>query len=357
MTLLLNTLSSVMATWGSSLLVKATVTLVLTLLVVRLARRSRAAVRHLWLTAGFAVLLVLPLAPALDPSVRVEVIPVVVEESIAEALAIEAIPVVAIAPSESAASPPVPRATPTGAEILVLLWLGGFLTCALPVAIGLVQVRRLRRRGLPWLDGQRVVSALAREADLRRSVDVALHEAIDAPATCGIRRHTVLFPIDARSWPDEDLARAAVHELEHVRRADCLINVFARLICAAYWFHPLVWVAWHRLSLEAERACDDAVLRRAEATTYADQLVTLAGRVTANTRHPLLAMANRNDLVQRIAAVLDQRQARGRVGFALGAVIVLAAVTAAIAISPLQAARGARDLTGSAVAPSVSADT
>src|SRR5688572_26780953 len=112
MTLLLNTLSSVMATWGSSLLVKATVTLVLTLLVVRLARRSRAAVRHLWLTAGFAVLLVLPLAPALVPSVRVEVIPVVVEEYIAEALAIEAIPVVAIAPSESAASPPVPRATP-----------------------------------------------------------------------------------------------------------------------------------------------------------------------------------------------------------------------------------------------------
>jgi hypothetical protein len=44
----------------TALVVKATITLVLTLLAVRAARHSRAAVRHLWLTAGFAVLVALP---------------------------------------------------------------------------------------------------------------------------------------------------------------------------------------------------------------------------------------------------------------------------------------------------------
>jgi hypothetical protein len=34
-----------------------------------------------------------------------------------------------------------------------------------------------------------------------------------------------------------------------------------------------VWIAWRRLALEAERSCDDAVLRRSEAAAYADQLV------------------------------------------------------------------------------------
>ena len=43
-----------------------------------------------------------------------------------------------------------------------------------------------------------------------------------------------------------------------------------------YWFHPLVWMAWRRLRLEAEKACDDAVLREAGPEAYADQLVTLA---------------------------------------------------------------------------------
>ena len=338
MTALLNSLSSVMTAWGPSLVVKATLTLVLTLLVVRLARESRAAVRHLWLTAGFSVLLALPLAPALVPSVRVEVMPVlsVIEEYIAEPPAIETLPA-SIGASSQKSAPTAPRWTPTLTEILTAVWLGGLLVFLMPVVVGVVQVRRFRRNGLPWLDGLRVVNALAREAGLRRPVDVALHESIGAPATCGIGRHAILFPIDARTWPDEEIARAAVHELEHVLRADCLVNTFARVMCAVYWFHPLAWTAWRRLELEAERACDDAVLRRAEPTTYADQLVTLAGRLSANTRHPLLAMANRSDLVQRVSAVLDPRQARGHASLTVATGIVVAACVLIIGISPLQA--------------------
>ena len=33
-----------------------------------------------------------------------------------------------------------------------------------------------------------------------------------------------------------------------------------------------MWVAWRRLSLEAERACDDAVLRHSEAAEYAAEV-------------------------------------------------------------------------------------
>jgi uncharacterized protein (TIGR03435 family) len=356
MTPLLNSLASVMATWGPSLVVKATVTLVLTLLVVRLAGQSRAAVRHLWLTAGFVVLLALPIAPALIPSVRVEVLPAssLFGEYIAEPLASEAPPAATVASSQHSVPPSTPRWT--FVEVLTALWLAGVLVFAMPVVAGVVQVRRFRRNGLPWLDGQRAVSALAREAGLHRSVDVGLHESIGAPATCGIVRHTILFPIDARGWPNEDIARAAVHEVEHVRRADCLVNAFARVMCAVYWFHPLAWVAWRRLELEAERACDDAVLRRAEATTYADQLVTLAGRLCANTRHPLLAMANRSDLVQRVSAVLNPRQARGQASLTVAGGIVLAACALIVSISPLQAVSRASRTTQVPVSPDDSVD-
>jgi Zn-dependent protease with chaperone function len=72
-----------------------------------------------------------------------------------------------------------------------------------------------------------------------------------------------------------------VHELAHVRRGDWVSQCFARAICALYWFHPLVWVAWRQLQLEAERACDDAVLACAEATDYANQLVGLAKRLSS----------------------------------------------------------------------------
>ena len=103
-----------------------------------------------------------------------------------------------------------------------------------------------------------------------------------------------------------------------------------------YWFHPLVWIASRRLGLEAEHASDDAVLRGADATVYADQLVALAGRLPARTRHPLLAMANRGDLVRRVTAVLNQRQARGHVGAKLTAAIRLVAFIVVVTMAPIQ---------------------
>jgi uncharacterized protein (TIGR03435 family) len=131
-----------------------------------------------------------------------------------------------------------------------------------------------------------------------------------------------------------------IHELEHVRRGDCLVHAVARMVCALYWFHPLVWISWRRLGLEAERACDDAVLRRASsngAADYADQLVTLAKQMTNKASAPLLAMASRSDLRMRVAAVLDTNQRRGRPG----ALRITAALTATLllvaVISPLRA--------------------
>ncbi len=152
--------------------------------------------------------------------------------------------------------------------------------------------------------------------------------------TCGVVKPAIVLPVEAQTWPAEDLDRAIVHELEHVRRGDWVSHCFARAVCACYWFHPLVWMAWRQLALEAERACDDAVLRRAEATAYADQLVGLAQRLST-TKSPLLAMANRADLATRVVSVLDGTRARGRAGAFCVAVAMAAAIVLVMTISPL----------------------
>jgi beta-lactamase regulating signal transducer with metallopeptidase domain len=322
------------ASFGPAIVVKATFVLLFTLLVVRLARHSRASLRHLLLTAGFAVVLALPVATTVARVGGMEILPVplAVEAYLSAAVVADGVASPAAPASGAAAAP----ASVTTAGLLAAAWATGVLLFTLPVLVGVVQVRRLRRSGRPWPSGQKTIDALAREAGLRSPVDVVLHDGIAAPATCGVRRHMILFPADASTWPAEDVRRAAMHELEHIHRGDCVINVFVRLICAVYWFHPLVWIAWRRLGLEAERASDDAVLRRADATVYADQLVTLAGRLATNPQPPLLAMASRGDLVQRVSAVLNHRQARGPVGTAFTTAIRLAALTLVLAIAPIQ---------------------
>lgn len=337
---MIRAINGVMLVLGSSLaasiVAKATLITAVGLIAAWQARRSRAAVRHALLAASFAALLALPVAAFLVPPVRIAVAQ---QPSVPSPQAEAIVPTQPYAPMDANAgitSPLSRRTLPPLYDLLLAGWFAGTAVFLLRMITGLWQVHFLRQLGLPWRLGQSVVERIALDAGIHRHVEVLLHESLAAPVTCGVVRPAILLPLDAQAWDAEDLNRAIVHELEHVRRGDWLSHCLARAVCAAYWFHPLVWIAWRQLALEAERSCDDAVLRRSEATTYADQLVKLAQRLSTAGKTPALAMANRSDLSSRVRAVLDSRQQRGRAGAILVALASLAAVVAVVAMSPLR---------------------
>jgi hypothetical protein len=108
-------------------------------------------------------------------------------------------------------------------------------------------------------------------------------------------------------------------------------------VCAVYWFHPLVWIARTRLVLEAERACDDAVIAGEDASAYAALLVRVAEASShATLRQPVVAMARRGDLATRVTAILDRTQARGRLGRRASAIGTAVAAIAMLTLSSLQ---------------------
>jgi hypothetical protein len=175
-----------------------------------------------------------------------------------------------------------------------------------------------------------------------RPVRLLLHEELAAPATSGWRQAIVLLPSDAPGWSDTEIRHALVHELEHVRRGDWVIHLMARATCAAFWFHPLVWLAFGRLCLEAERACDDAVLQTAEDADYAEQLVQLARRMSTAHTQPLLAMARRSNLATRVSAILDRTQSRGRLRAPQIGAALAGAAALMLAVAPLRAVGAAK---------------
>ena len=321
-----------------SLIVKATVVIAVAMAAGWLTRRRRAAVRHLIFAGAFAVLALLPAATAVVPAVPVRLaMPSIADTGFTAPVnrTVEALMLVAGGPSES---PVNSRTRPMRSPftLLPIVWSAGLICCLVPVALGLWQIRRVRRHGLPWRDAQTMTNDLARHAGFGRPVDVMVHEAIVGPMTCGVVRPAIVFPLDARTWREADVRRALTHELEHVRRGDWVTLCLARVICAVYWFHPLVWIANRQLCVNAERACDDAVLRESHAFGYADQLVVLAERSLARTRRPLLAMANRGDLRTRVHAVLNTRQQRGAAGLRARITVTIAAVASLALLAPLR---------------------
>src|SRR6266540_251785 len=336
-----------------SILAKATVMLTLGLAVARFAARAPASVRHLLLTATFAALIALPLAAVTVPSMVIQV-------SVANADGPIAAPS-ATSLSERPLAPATVSVQAQGTQragVNATLWpsavrwgwLMGVAALCLSLGVAFGRLRRVQRDGLPWPEVQGFVESLARQAGIRRHVDVLEHESIAAPLTCGLWRPVILLPSDAHRWNEADFRRAIVHELEHVRRGDWFIQMAARTVCACYWFHPLAWMALRQMCLEAERACDDAVVRSEERTDYADQLVLLARRLSATHAPAMLGMANRSDLSARVAALLDDRQRRGRAGATAATAAMLAASLVVVTIAPVRAIARPNVVTGAGIA-------
>ncbi len=207
----------------------------------------------------------------------------------------------------------------------------------IPVASVLWRLSMIRRTGLPVAWHRAELARLADARGVSLPVELLEHEAVPGPMTFGISRPVIVLPLDAREWSEAELRRALMHEIEHIQRGDWLMQIVARTVAAVYWFHPLVWTAWRRLCLEAERSCDDAVVISEDSADYAEQLVSLAQRMSATPVQPMLGMANRSDLSTRVTAVLDDRLRRGRAGFALAAGTVAAAALVVLSVAPVRA--------------------
>jgi beta-lactamase regulating signal transducer with metallopeptidase domain len=337
-----------------SILGKATIILVIGLTIVMLFRRARASVRHLLLAATLAAVLVLPLIVLAAPEVIIGVPASQASESTdlgpaAPSVALTGATITSLPSRATERSswslPSSSWSLPSWMTIVRTVWLAGVFLLLAQLAVDLRRLYRIRRDGLPWLERRDLARSLAGECGVRRKVEVLLHEGITGPLTCGIWRPAILLPDEACEWNEADLRRALVHELEHVRRGDWPIQLAARATCIFYWYHPLVWVALRRLSLEAERAADDAVVESAEHTEYAEQLVLLAGRLAKAQAQAALGMANRSDLSARVSALLDGSQRRGRAGWRPTASALSVAFLVVLTLAPVRAVTLARKQT------------
>jgi bla regulator protein BlaR1 len=299
------------------ILLKATLIVALGLLLLAVNRSARASVRHLLLTCTFMVLLALPIATFVAPSFSLNVEDKAPPQSVKQ---------LTVVPSETSTetrtvnlpgstSSRVQSITSSAKTIVWVVWLSGAALLLVKLATSLLRLRAIRRSAIPSLEINERLQELARETGLPQSIESLLHDDVVVPFTYGVRRPVILLPNDAWTWNEMDLRRVFVHELEHIKRRDWSVQVMARVVCAIYWFQPLVWIAWGKICLEAERACDDAVLSRTDQTDYAEQLVNLARRLANTLAPPVLSMANRSDLSRRVSSILDNTQARGRVGF------------------------------------------
>jgi len=232
-----------------------------------------------------------------------------------------------------------PGARPSLLSRSVLIWLAVaalLLLRAVAISIG---IRRRIATLSTITDVRRArLEAIARSLNVGVAVRLVECPECAAPYTIGTRHPVIVVPMSSAAWTVDQWHAAMVHELSHVRRADWLVLLAWQLGCAVYWFHPLLWWASRRHRLEAELACDRAVLRHGtEHTAYAAFLVQLARNARGGRRVALVSgLSGGSDLHTRVHQILHAPTVVGWGGPRRALmVLVIAALPLLLGVAPV----------------------
>lgn len=113
---------------------------------------------------------------------------------------------------------------------------------------------------------------------LQRRVQIRIVDAAIGPAVVGLWKPQILIPKSLVQTCDlRTLQILLAHELTHIRRGDLWWAMLQSLAVSLWWFHPFVWLASRRLTLECERSCDEETILRlsCEPAAYARSLLSV----------------------------------------------------------------------------------
>lgn len=193
---------------------------------------------------------------------------------------------------------------------ILMVWMIGVVVVAAPTLGGLVRLRRIAREATPVEDAG-LVALLAeaqRVSGVQQGVRLLVSAGATVPMTWGILHPVVLLPSVACCWPREHQRAVILHELHHVRSADALFALAARIVCTLYWFNPLAWWVARRLLAESELACDDRVLVAGVRRSDYAELLSLAAGDGALASGARALGGRRGGLRERIRAIVDTRR-------------------------------------------------
>ena len=305
--------------------------------VLRVLRITTASGRHATWTVVLLAMLTLPLWTVWGPKAALPVLPTRSVSLAVPPAPVEHVPFVAPAGEFRATTPGgVPPAGPVTPQASNMSWR------AIALSIyGLGVVILLGRLIVGTIRAQRIIRRATLQSGQLTSRQCS------APVTVGWLHPVVMLPNNWAQWSPSQLDAVLLHEREHARRRDPLIQWFALLNRAVFWFHPLAWWLERRLAALAEDACDAAVLARGhQPAEYCEYLLSLARTVTgAGARVEVVGAAMPGAfLPQRIRRILkaspESQITRRRLALAL---LTCAGVSVAVTAATLAPAQSGAD--------------
>lgn len=145
--------------------------------------------------------------------------------------------------------------------LITLAWAAGFAFVLIRWLQRRIRFARILHNSVPA--SHRETAALNRVIGwlgARKDIDLVVAPGMIEPGVWRIFNPVIVLPVSiADHLSDAELESVLMHEVIHVQRHDNLTGTLQMVLCAAFWFHPLVWLIDKRVLEARERGCDEEV--------------------------------------------------------------------------------------------------
>lgn len=146
---------------------------------------------------------------------------------------------------------------------------------------------------------------------IKKKVQIWLSSVVDTPVTLGVFKPVILLPVAAVNHLSLKQAEAIIlHELNHIRRNDYLVNLLIACVDVILFFNPFARLLTSIIRKERENCCDDMVLQFCyEPATYARALLSLEqNRINTNALALAATGKDKHFLLNRVKRILGNEQ-------------------------------------------------
>ena len=189
---------------------------------------------------------------------------------------------------------------------LAFLWLAGALVLFLRVLWDnhRFSIRIIRKRPVTDPDLLDLLEDCKAEMKVHTPIQLIITPQVASPVLLGFIRPRLLLPENVTaSFSLRELHYIFLHEIAHVKRLDIPVNWLMTVLQVLHWFNPFVWLAFGRMRIDREQACDALVLAcrslsyqpnqqgsvNDEKTRYGEIIIKLLTNITQTTSLPSFA--------------------------------------------------------------------
>lgn len=179
--------------------------------------------------------------------------------------------------------------------ITACIWFAGMLFMMALALKAWFEVKRIKRTTfrLENKDVQLLFEECKKKLNISGHVVVGKSRHVKSPMTFGFIKNYVVLPSNFDEWLTlDEIKYIFLHELHHYKSKDTAVNYLMVIFQIIYWFNPFVWLAFRKIRLDREIACDHAVLSSLDEEYHRAYGLTIIHFIDKVSRHGNFNLAN-----------------------------------------------------------------